>query len=144
MPESRFSFAAAALRSAGVPETSVYFVWPASIARIAASLMLRGVSKSGSPCDRLITFFPSAIIFRATVEMAMVRLGWMRSRRSAVSDMMGSRLRRRGTLVKRRREGNRGAGEAGTGGERFVHTLGPKTGRPAGMGPAGQPEGGMR
>ena len=62
MPLSRANFAVTALRSAGVPETSVYFVSPRSIARIAASLMLRGVSKSGSPCDRLITFFPSAII----------------------------------------------------------------------------------
>ena len=50
-------------------------VSPFSIARIAASLMLRGVSKSGSPCDRLITFLPSAIMRRATVEIAMVRLG---------------------------------------------------------------------
>ena len=49
MPESRLNFSAAALRSAGVPETSVYFVSPASMARTAASLMLRGVSKSGSP-----------------------------------------------------------------------------------------------
>ena len=69
-------------------------VSPASMARIAASLMLRGVSKSGSPCDRLITFFPSAIIFRATVEMAMVRLGWIRSRRSAVRCMADSQDRR--------------------------------------------------
>ena len=59
----------------------MYLVSPFSIARIAASLMLRGVSKSGSPCDRLITFFPSAIMRRATVEIAMVRLGWMRSSR---------------------------------------------------------------
>jgi hypothetical protein len=50
--------------------------------------MFRGVSKSGSPCDRLITFFPSAIIFRATVEMAIVKLGWMRSRRSEVRAML--------------------------------------------------------
>src|SRR5580658_2081549 len=58
---------------------------------MAASLTLRGVSKSGSPCDRLMTFLPSAIIRRATVEMAMVRLGWIRSSRSAVSDMVESR-----------------------------------------------------
>src|SRR5271166_1723598 len=57
---------------------------------MAASLTLRGVSKSGSPCDRLMMFLPSAIIFRATVEMAMVRLGWIRSSRSAVSDMAES------------------------------------------------------
>ncbi len=88
MPESRLNFAATARRSAGVPETSVYFVSPASSARIAASFMFRGVSKSGSPCDRLITFFPSAIIFRATVEMAIVKLGWMRSRRSEVRAML--------------------------------------------------------
>src|SRR3954469_5781603 len=90
MPLSRLNLAATAFRSAGVPDTSVYFVSPASIARIAASLILRGVSKSGSPCDRLITFFPSAIIRRATVEMAMVRLGWMRSRRADVSDIVQS------------------------------------------------------
>ena len=101
MPLSRLNFSATALRSAGVPATSVYFVSPASIARIAASLMLRGVSKSGSPCDRLITFLPSAIMRRATVEMAMVRLGWMRSRRSAVRDIgAGSRVtKQRRTLL---------------------------------------------
>ncbi len=32
------------------------------MARIAASLTLRGVSKSGSPWDRLMTFLPSAIM----------------------------------------------------------------------------------
>src|SRR3954454_22789619 len=90
MPLSRLNLAATAFRSAGVPDTSVYFVSPASIARMAASLILRGVSKSGSPCDRLITFFPSALILGATGEIAMVRLGWMRSSRSAVRDMMGS------------------------------------------------------
>src|SRR5690242_2086062 len=92
MPLSRLNLAATALRSAWVPETSVYFVSPLARARIAASLMFCGVSKSGSPCDRLITFLPSAIMRRATVEIAMVRLGWIRSRRSAVRDMTGSRL----------------------------------------------------
>src|ERR1700759_5528095 len=92
MPLSRLNLAATALRSAWVPETSVYFVSPLARARIAASLMFCGVSKSGSPCDRLITFLPSAIMRRATVEIAMVRLGWIRSRRSAVRDMTDSRL----------------------------------------------------
>src|SRR4051812_15119792 len=92
MPLSRLNFAATALRSAWVPETSVYFVSPLFSARTAASLMFCGVSKSGSPCDRLITFLPSAIMRRATVEIAMVRLDWIRSRRSAVRDMTGSRL----------------------------------------------------
>src|SRR3954469_2706438 len=92
MPLSRLNFAATALRSAWVPETSVYFVSPLFSARIAASLMFCGVSKSGSPIDRLITFLPSAIMRRATVEIAMVRLGWIRSRRLAVRDMTGSRL----------------------------------------------------
>src|ERR1700722_4261098 len=54
------------------------------MARIAASLTLRGVSKSGSPWDSEMTFLPSAIMCRALVEIAMVRLGWILSRRSAV------------------------------------------------------------
>jgi len=35
-----------------MPSTMVYFVSPRSIARIAACLMLSGVSKSGSPRQR--------------------------------------------------------------------------------------------
>ena len=74
---------------------------------------LRGVSKSGSPRDRLITFFPSAIIFRATVEMKMVTLGWMQSSRSAVRVHDGFPATRHGTPVKRDRAGNRGEGGSG-------------------------------
>src|SRR5690242_8807550 len=65
--------------------------------------MLRGVSKSGSPCERVMTFFPAAAMCRALVEMAMVRLGWMRSRRSAVRCMSGPREGSRGTYRRGRR-----------------------------------------
>jgi len=64
-------------------------VSPASIALIAACFTLSGVSKSGSPADRLITSRPSAFNCRALVATAMVWLGLIRSRRAAVRDMMG-------------------------------------------------------
>jgi hypothetical protein len=41
--------AAIALRSSGMPSTAVYLVSPRRMAAMAASLMLSGVSKSGSP-----------------------------------------------------------------------------------------------
>ena len=84
MPISRWNLSATARRSAGVPATSVYFVSPASMARIAASLMLRGVSKSGSPADSPITSRPAAFSARALVVIAIVWLGLMRSRRAAM------------------------------------------------------------
>ncbi len=84
MPFSRWNLAATARRSAGVPATSVYFVSPASMARIAASLMLRGVSKSGSPAASPITSRPAALRARALPATPIVWLGLMRFRRAAM------------------------------------------------------------
>ena len=50
-----------AFLSAGVPSTAVYFVSPFLIAFIAASLILSGVSKSGSPAPKPITSLPAAL-----------------------------------------------------------------------------------
>jgi hypothetical protein len=65
----------------------VYFVLPWSSARFAASFMLFGVSKSGSPADKEIMSLPSAASFRAFVETAMVADGCMRLRLSAMKPM---------------------------------------------------------
>ena len=51
---------------------SVYLVLPDWMAWIAASLMFCGVSKSGSPCDRMMMFFPSAASARAFAETPIV------------------------------------------------------------------------
>src|SRR5436853_6676143 len=65
--------------SSGMPPTSVYLVLPASMARIAASLMLAGVSKSGSPAPRPMTLRPAAFSARALSVTAMVADGFTRS-----------------------------------------------------------------
>ncbi len=65
-----------------MPETGVYFVSPRRIAAMAASLMLSGVSKSGSPTERLITSRPWAFRSRAFCVMTMVADGLMRERAS--------------------------------------------------------------
>src|SRR4051794_39197132 len=62
-----------------MPPTSVYLVLPASIARIAASLMLAGVSKSGSPAPRPMTLRPAALSARALSVTAIVADGFTRS-----------------------------------------------------------------
>src|ERR1700760_801393 len=62
-----------------MPSTAVYLVLPASMARIAASLMLPGVSKSGSPAPRPITFRPAAFNWRALSVTAIVAEGFTRS-----------------------------------------------------------------
>src|SRR5262245_24845645 len=64
--------------SSGMPSTSVYLVLPSLRARTAASLMLSGVSKSGSPADSEITSRPLAFSSRAFVAIAMVWDGEMR------------------------------------------------------------------
>ena len=76
------NFVAIASRSGTMPETGVYFVSPRRIAAMAASLMLSGVSKSGSPTDRLITSRPWAFRSRAFCVMTMVADGLMRDRAS--------------------------------------------------------------
>src|SRR5215470_1129755 len=62
-----------------MPSTFVYFVLPSLIALMAASLMLSGVSKSGSPAPRLITSLPAAFRSRALDETAMVGEGFTRA-----------------------------------------------------------------
>src|SRR4051794_29981288 len=75
------SHLATAARRAGVPSTSVYLVAPASSARLAASLMCEGVSKSGSPAPKLMTSSPLARRAAALAETASVGDGSMRDRR---------------------------------------------------------------
>src|SRR6201993_2576666 len=55
-----------------MPPTSVYLVCPLSSARIAASLIRRGVSKSGSPAPNEITLMPWARMALARACMASV------------------------------------------------------------------------
>src|ERR1700722_15397899 len=61
------------------PSTAVYLVLPASMAWIAASLMLAGVSESGSPAPRPMTLRPAAFSARALSVTAMVADGFTRS-----------------------------------------------------------------
>src|SRR3954470_19978257 len=65
--------------NSGMPPTSVYLVLPASMAWIAASLILAGVSKSGSPAPSPITLRPAALSARALSVTAMVADGFTRS-----------------------------------------------------------------
>src|ERR1700722_13415734 len=62
-----------------MPSTAVYLVLPASMARMAASLILAGVSKSGSPAPRPMTLRPAALSTRALSVTAMVADGFTRS-----------------------------------------------------------------
>ncbi len=86
-PFSRSNLAQMAFFSAGVPSTAVYLVSPAWMALMAASLMLSGVSKSGSPAPRPMTSRPAAASSRAFWVTAMVGEGLMRDRRDAMIDM---------------------------------------------------------
>src|SRR3954467_12477206 len=64
-----------------MPSTAVYLeARPLSIALIAACLILSGVSKSGSPAPRPITFLPACLSARALSVTAMVGDGLMRVR----------------------------------------------------------------
>ena len=42
-----------------IPDVAVYFVFPSSIALVAASIIFLGVLKSGSPTPKLTTSIPS-------------------------------------------------------------------------------------
>src|SRR5579872_2037397 len=66
-----------------MPSTGGYLVSPRLIASIAASLMLSGVSKSGSPTESEITSRPLALRSRAFCVIAMVADGLTRERTSA-------------------------------------------------------------
>src|ERR1700750_286895 len=65
--------------SSGMPPTSVYLVLLASMAWIAASLMLAGVSKSGSPAPSPMTLGPGGFGGPALFVTAMVADGFTRS-----------------------------------------------------------------
>src|SRR6201992_529085 len=96
--------------SSGMPSTAVYLVLPASMAWIAASLMLAGVSKSGSPAPRPMTLRPAALSARALSVTAMVADGFTRaseadrkdivfSNAGIVADGRGKRRERRSTTL---------------------------------------------
>ena len=68
-----------------MPSTAVYLVSPSLIAFIAASLILSGVSKSGSPAPRPITSFPAALNSLAFWVTAIVGDGLIRFK---LSDIM--------------------------------------------------------
>ena len=72
-----------------MPETGGYLVSPRLIASMAACLMCSGVSKSGSPTDRLITSMPPAFRSRAFCVIAIVADGFTRERASARKPMVG-------------------------------------------------------
>ena len=61
-----------------MPSTGGYLVSPRLIAAIAASLMLSGVSKSGSPTDSEMTSRPVAFRSRAFCVTVMVAEGLTR------------------------------------------------------------------
>src|SRR6266581_4922255 len=92
-----------------MPPTSVYLVWPLSIARIAASLIRDGVSKSGSPAPKEITSMPWARMALALACMASVGDGASVFIRSASMDGLLSREFPREPLL------DRGGDEAGDG-----------------------------
>ncbi|OQC72454.1 MAG: hypothetical protein BWX45_00909 [Deltaproteobacteria bacterium ADurb.Bin002] len=73
---SVFSLAMIASLSSSVPPTGVYFVKPASMARMAACLMWSGVSKSGSPAPKPMTSLPCARRALALAVMARVSDGF--------------------------------------------------------------------
>ena len=70
-----------------MPATGVYFVSPRWIAAIAAALTLSGVSKSGSPTERLMISRPWALSSRAFCVTAMVADGLTRASVSAMKAM---------------------------------------------------------
>ncbi len=75
--------------SSGMPSGSVYLVLPSRIALMAASLMLSGVSKSGSPAESAMTLRPAACSARALALTAMVADGFTRRRVADSSDITG-------------------------------------------------------
>ena len=82
-PVLALELGAIASRSGGMPSTGGYLVSPRWIASIAASLMLSGVSKSGSPTESEMTSRPLAFRSRAFCVTAMVAEGLTRERTSA-------------------------------------------------------------
>src|SRR5271166_1720532 len=70
-----------------MPSTGGYLVSPRLIAAMAASLMLSGVSKSGSPTDNDMMSRPLAFRSRAFCVTVMVAEGFTRERTSAMNAM---------------------------------------------------------
>src|SRR5690606_19963786 len=71
-----------------MPSTEVYLVLPASVAWIAASLTLAGVSKSGSPAPSPMTLRPAALSWRALSVTAMVAEGFTRDSAADRNDIV--------------------------------------------------------
>src|ERR1044071_1393517 len=93
-----------AARSSGMPSMLVYLVSPRLMAAMAASLMLSGVSKSGSPAARPITSRPCAFRSRDFCVIARVGDGLMRFKDCARkpdgrADMLYSDEKRRGEVA---------------------------------------------
>ena len=55
-----------------MPSSAVYFVSPRSIAALAASFTLSGVSKSGSPAPRIMTGKPAFFIAPARAPICRI------------------------------------------------------------------------
>src|SRR5262245_50595255 len=91
-PFSRLNLAQIACFSSGIPSTSVYLVLPSIMALMAACLMLSGVSKSGSPAPRPMTFSPAAASSRAFAVTARVADGLIRFSASDTGAVMGGIL----------------------------------------------------
>src|SRR3990167_7749267 len=104
--------------SSTMPSTLVYLVLPSRIALMAASLMLSGVSKSGSPAAREITFRPCAFSSRAFASAARVADGFTRASAADSSDMAGrlpGQVERNGRGFSRRRCKGKAGLACGTG-----------------------------
>src|ERR1700761_721708 len=78
--------------SSGMPSTVVYLVLPSRMALMAASLMLSGVSKSGSPAARPMTSRPWAFSSRAFASAARVADGLTRESEADWMDIGRLRL----------------------------------------------------
>ena len=79
-----------AWRNGSMPLTSVYLVWPLRRASTAAALICSGVSKSGSPAEKLTTSTPSVRSLPALAAIASVTEGLTSLVRSASRVMKSS------------------------------------------------------
>ena len=70
-----------------MPASGGYFVFPSTMARIAAILTWSGVSKSGSPAARAMTSRPALAISIALAAIMADGEALMRLRRRAAMDM---------------------------------------------------------
>src|SRR3954453_2260799 len=99
-PESRIVLTAIASRSSGRPAAGVYlWFFTSRHARAAASTMLAGVGKSGSPAPKPITFSPLAFSALALASTASVADSAMAARRAGERFTGGPPDRRCGSAV---------------------------------------------